>query len=102
MSPLPPMTTTFISHLQLSLHRDEYRRVLVLQQDHHELGWLRVARVASDRVDVLRPLVERLTVGERNGLATLHTHYDGAFEHVDERVSVVLVDRVGAARWILH
>src|SRR5262245_2753670 len=78
-----------------SLHGDEHRRVFILEQDHHELGWLRLARVTPDGMDVLGSLVERLPRGERHGLATLDTHLDGALEHVDQRVRVVRVDRFG-------
>src|SRR5262245_20067329 len=53
-------------------------------------------------MDIRGPLIERLARGERNGLATVHSHHDGAFEHIDETVRVVFVDRVGAAWRILH
>src|SRR6476646_2764281 len=88
--------------LTTSLYGDQYRRVLVLEEEDHELGRLCLARVAPDGVNVRRSLVERLTRGERHGLATLDAHHDGAFEHVDQRVRVVLVDRVGAAWRVVH
>src|SRR6516164_8095329 len=58
--------TSMIAHLLSRQHRID---ALLLHQDHDELCRLRRARVASDRVDVVRPFVESLSRREGDLLA---------------------------------
>jgi hypothetical protein len=83
-------------------HRREDGSPLGLQQHHDEPGWLRVAGVAPNDVNIGGALVERLPCLERDGRLTFQLHNDLAFEHVDERMGVVPMDHVLCARRIRH
>ena len=57
----------------------------------------RLARVAADDVHVVRSFVEALSGLQGHFFAALDLHDDGPFEHVDERVRIVAMDRIDGA-----
>ena len=84
-----------------SLGRHHEGRTLVLDEEGEKLGRLRLAGIAADDMDIIRPLVEGLTGVEGDRRRALHLHDDRAFEHVDENVRVVPVDGVRRSRRVL-
>jgi len=82
------------------LHRNQNRCIFVFEQEHQELGWHRLARVATNGVNIVGAFVERLSGREGYGLPAVHAHDDAAFQHIDEGLRVVAVDRVRATRRI--
>jgi hypothetical protein len=53
-------------------------------------------------VNVIGPLVERLSRRQRDFLAAFDLHDDRSLQHVDHCVRIVPVDRVDGARRIFH
>src|SRR5215469_6689784 len=82
------------------LHRNQNRCILVFEQDHQELGWHRLARVATNGVNIVGTLVKRLSGREGYGLFAIHAHDNAAFQHIDQSLRVVAVDWVRATWWI--
>src|SRR6516164_8977029 len=109
--PVPPMTTIFMTvpfysrrrcgEEVASLLRDQDGRALVLEEEHHELGRLRLARVAADGVNVVRTFVESVAGLERHFLPALHLHDDGTFQYIEKRVRVVPMGGIHRAGRIL-
>src|SRR5215471_17586834 len=106
MSPVPPITTIFmfespvyaVKRLLALLGRKHFRNSLVFHQEHHEFRGFAVARAAADDVDVIRAFIESFASFDRDGVGALQLHHDRTLEHVDERVSIVPMDFVSAAR----
>src|SRR5262245_24265128 len=73
---------------------------LFFHQEHDELCRFAVARVAPDDVNVIRAFIESFAGFECDGLGTSQLHHDRTLEHVDERVRIVPMDFVSAARWV--
>src|SRR4249919_4130164 len=76
--------------------RDQCGLADVLQQEYEEFGGPVLAGVAPDRMHVVGSLVEALPWRQGDLLAASHAHHDRAFEHIDESVRVVSMDRIGA------
>jgi microsomal dipeptidase-like Zn-dependent dipeptidase len=62
---------------------------LLLQQDHHELRWLRHARIAPDRVYIAGALVECLSWRQGDFLAAPDPLDDRPFQHVEDGMRIV-------------
>src|SRR5690606_27544942 len=69
------------------------RRTLVLDKEDEYLRGFGFARVARNRVDIARQLVEGVALDERHFLPSLDLHHDRALEHVDEYAGVVTMRR---------
>src|SRR6516162_794328 len=74
---------------------------LVLHQEHQELGGRRLARVSTDDVHVVQPLVEGLASHQCDWCPTFDLHHDSPFEHVDQRLRMMGMHRVHASRRVL-
>jgi hypothetical protein len=61
------------------LHRNQNRCIFVFEQDYEELGWHRLARVATNCVNIVGAFVKRLSGREGYGLFAVHAHDDAAF-----------------------
>jgi hypothetical protein len=95
-----PCLSIFPRRAARALHHLQDRGALVLDEEHHELGRLRRARVAAHDVHVVRTFIEDLACLQRDGLAPAHLHHDRAFLHVDEAVRVMAMGLIRAARRI--
>ena len=62
---------------------------------------LGAARVSAHDVDVVGPFIEGLARCQGDFLAALDLHDDRPFQHVDEGVRIVTMNRVDRARRIL-
>ena len=80
----------------------EQRGARLLHEEHHELRWVRRARVPSNNVDIIRPFVEALTRRECHFMSTSYLHDDAAFQHIQKGVCIMAMDLVYTAGWILH
>src|SRR5215471_20658106 len=74
---------------------------LLLHQDHDELCWLRRARVAPDRVYIVRALVECLSWRQGDLLPAPDPFDDRPFQHIDKGVCIVPMDVLHSSRRIL-
>src|SRR5215472_10892535 len=82
-------------------HRHYHRSSLVLNKEHDELCRLSLAGVPTHKVNVIRALIESLAGRQRHFLTTFHLHDDRTLHQVDERVRIVPMDGIDAARRIL-
>jgi hypothetical protein len=82
--------------LPFSLDWYQHPGILVLHQEHDELGPFRGACVAADYMNVIGPFIKGLAWRERDFLAAFHLHHNGAFEHVNECVRIVAMNRIGS------
>jgi hypothetical protein len=64
----------------------------LFQHDDEEFCWLRRARIASDRVHIVRALVESLSGRKSDLLAASNLFDDRPFQHVDEGIRIVPMD----------
>src|SRR4029077_4146210 len=74
---------------------------LFLQQDHEEFCWLRHARIAPDRMHIVRAFVECLSRRQGDLLATPDPLDDRPFEHVDKGVRIVTMYVFHSSGWIV-
>src|SRR6185437_331078 len=81
-------------------YRYEDGRPFVLNQKHNELCRFRFACVTTNGMNVVGPLIKSLTRRKRDFFPAFHLHDNRAFQHVNERMRVVPMNRIRSARWI--
>src|SRR5262245_50805478 len=74
--------------------RRENRSAFVLNQEHHDLGGCRLARVSADDVHVVGTFIERLTGDQSGEGPSSDLHHDRAFQYVDHRLRMMRMYRV--------
>src|SRR4029079_10620489 len=85
-----------------SFGRRQDGRTLVLNEDDEKLRWLRLAGVATNKVYVVGTFIKGLTRVKGDRLPPFNLHDHGAFQHIDESVRVMAMDRILRARGIFH
>src|SRR5262249_24394637 len=74
------------------VHRRQYRRAFVLDEEHDEFCRLSLAGVPPNDVDVIRPFIEGLTGCQTHFLSAPHLHHDGTFQHINKPMCIVAMD----------
>ena len=88
--------------IQASFDRRQDGRTLVLNEDDEKLRWLRLAGFATNKVYVVGTFIKGLTRVKGDLLPPFDLHDHGAFQHIDECVRVMAMDRVLRAGGIFH
>src|SRR5262249_42459246 len=80
-----------------SLDWYQHRGVLVLHQKHEELSRFRGACVAANYMNIIGTFIKALAWRERDFFAAFHLHHNGAFQHVNECMRIVPMNRIRRA-----
>src|SRR5262245_27546490 len=80
----------------------QYWSPLVRNQDYDELRWFCGACVPANGMNILWPFIKALARLERNFLSAIQLHHDRAFQHVNERMRIVPMNRIRRTGRIDH
>ena len=74
------------------------RGALVLHENHEELSRFRGACVAADYTNTIGTFIKGLAWRERDFFAAFHLHHNAAFQHVNECMRIVAMNRIRSTR----